>query len=307
MAEFPVNTCFLEYVDGGFLCDGKTRLDLPLDLERLEEAAAQCPKLSGLCLERTELGDACFPVLAKMAKLDMLSLLGSKNITGHGLALLADLPLKQMFLQRTGLDDEGLSQAAGIRKLERLNIAACPNVTPQGLLDIHWRDGLHVSDTDLHDELGQAGLFTREERKDYEDARAYKCMKNSLPLTAPELEGPIAALEGFFEEMTCWEEHLEKRGMEDPAVRAEIEDLFLRRVSWKPKPGCRPVHLHGTAGGTYTGFRLVRGERVTKHKFWLYGERDIFYYRFLLRLLAGRWMLDNAQWCQQGKWSFHSL
>ena len=307
MADFPANTSFLEYVDGGFLCNDKNRVEAPLTLGTLEEAAAQCPRLTGLSLDRTELGDECFPVLAGMAKLDMLSLLGCQNITGHGLELLADLPLKQLFLQRTALDDEGLAQAAKIKKLEHVYIAACPNVTAQGLLNIHWRDKLWVSDTDMHDGQGKAGLFTREERKAYEDARTYKSMKNSLPITAPELEGPIAALKEFFDDMTRWEGLLEKKGMDASGVRADIEDIFVRRVSWKPKPGCRPVHLHGTDGGTYPGHRLICGERVAKNKFWLYAENDIFYYRYLLRQIDGSWMIDNAQWCQQGKWSFHPL
>lgn len=32
-----------------------------------------------------------------------------RQITGHGLELLKDLPLKDLFLQRTALDDEGLA------------------------------------------------------------------------------------------------------------------------------------------------------------------------------------------------------
>ncbi len=307
MGDLPVNTYFLEYVDGGFLCNDKHRVEAPLTLEALKEAAARCPKLTGLCLDRTELGDECFPVLAQMPKLDMLSLFGCQNITGHGLELLADLPLKHLFLQRTALDDQGLAQAARIKKLKKVNIAACPNVTAQGLLDIHWRDGLQVSDTDLHDDQGKAGLFTREERKAYEDARTYKSLKNSLPLTAPELAGPIAALEGFFDDMDRWEGLVEEKGLDGPGIRADIEDLFVRRVSWEPKPGWRPAHLHGSAGGTYAGHRLICGERVTKNRFWIYAENDIFYYRYLLRLVDGSWMIHNAQWCQQGKWSFHGL
>lgn len=307
MLTFPPNTYLLEYGQGAYLCNGTTRVKAPLTLDTLGEAVDQCPGLTGLCLDRSPLGDECFPVLAKMPKLDMLSLLGCENITGHGLELLTNLPLKQLFLQRTSLDDEGLAQAAQIKKLEHIYIAACPNVTAHGLLAIHWRDGLWVNDTDQHDDQGRAGLFTREERKAYEDARAYKVIKNAIPLDAPELAGPIAALEEFFRDVTRWEGLLERRGMDGPGIREDIEDLFARRVSWTPKPGCRPVHLHGTVGGTYTGFELVRGERVTKSKFWLYAEHDIFYYRYLLRLLDGSWMIDNAQWCQQGKWKFCGL
>ena len=54
-------------------------------------------------------------------------------------------------------------------------------------------------------------------------------------------------------------------------------------------------------------YRLVAGERVTKSKFWIYTEADIFYYRYLMRLIDGNWMIDNAQWCQAGRWSFCGL
>ena len=90
-------------------------------------------------------------------------------------------------------------------------------------------------------------------------------------------------------------------------MQADIDGLFARRVSWTPRPGWRPVNLFWKRGGTYTNYRLVAGERVTKSKFWIYAEADIFYYRYLMRLIDGSWMIDNAQWCQAGRWSFCGL
>ena len=234
----------------------------------------------------------------------MLALLRGREITGHGLELLKDLPLKDLFLQRTALDDEGLAQAARIGKLENLYIAACRHVTPQGLLAIAWRDKLRVSDTDNQDEEGLAGLFTETERKAYEDARTYKTMKNRIPLDSPELQEPVHALQEFFHDMTRWERMAEEK---DQGNQADIDVLFARRVSWTPRPGWRPVNLFWKRGGTYTNYRLVAGERVTKSKFWIYAEADIFYYRYLMRLIDGSWMIDNAQWCQAGRWSFCGL
>ena len=167
-----------------------------------------------------------------------------------------------------------------------------------------WRDKLRVSDTDEHDDEGRAGLFTKEQYKAYEDARTYKSMKNQIPLDAPRLQAPITALQAFFEEMNHWERSAEQRGRGD---QADIDDLFSRRVSLSPRPGWRPVHLFWKKGGTYTNYRLVAGERVTKSKFWIYAEADIFYYRYLMRLIDGNWMIDNAQWCQAGRWSFCGL
>lgn len=54
-----------------------------------------------------------------------------------------------------------------------------------------WRDKLRVSDSDMHDEEGQAGLFTEAKRKAYEDARTYKTMKNRISLDSPELQAPV--------------------------------------------------------------------------------------------------------------------
>ena len=133
MLEFTSNTYLLEYKDGAYVCDGKKRVEAPLNLETLEAAVRQCPKLQAVSLEDVPFGDQCFPILAQIPKLNMLALLRGRQITGHGLKLLADLPLKDLFLQRTALDDEGLSQAAQIKKLERLYIAACPHVTFEGL------------------------------------------------------------------------------------------------------------------------------------------------------------------------------
>ena len=167
-----------------------------------------------------------------------------------------------------------------------------------------WRDKLRVSDTDEHDDEGRAGLFTKEQYKAYEDARTYKSMKNQIPLDSPGLQAPITALQAFFEEMNRWERSAEQRGRGD---QADIDDLFSRRVSLSPRPGWRPVHLSWRHGGTYTGHRLTAGEQVTKNKCWIYAENGIFYYRFLLRLTEGRWMIDNAQQCREGRWVFCGL
>ena len=304
MLEFAPNTNMLEYRDGAYLCNGTKRVEAPLNLETLEEAVRQCPKLQAVSLYDAPFGDQCFPLLAQIPKLNMLALLRGREITGHGLELLKDLPLKVLFLQRTALDDEGLAQAARIEKLENLYIAACHHVTPQGLLAIAWRDKLRVSDTDRQDEEGLAGLFTETERKAYEDARAYKTMKNRIPLDSPELQEPVRALQEFFHDMTRWERMAEEK---DQGNQADIDVLFARRVSWTPRPGWRPVNLFWKRGGTYTNYRLVAGERVTKSKFWIYAEADIFYYRYLMRLIDGSWMIDNAQWCQAGRWSFCGL
>ncbi len=304
MLEFAPNTDMLEYQDGAYLCNGTKRVEAPLNLETLEEAVRQCPKLQAVSLYDAPFGDRCFPLLAQIPRLNMLALLRGREITGHGLELLKDLPLKDLFLQRTALDDEGLAQAARIGKLENLYIAACRHVTPQGLLAIAWRDKLRVSDTDNQDEEGLAGLFTETERKAYEDARTYKTMKNRIPLDSPELQEPVHALQEFFHDMTRWERMAEEK---DQGNQADIDVLFARRVSWTPRPGWRPVNLFWKRGGTYTNYRLVAGERVTKSKFWIYAEADIFYYRYLMRLIDGSWMIDNAQWCQAGRWSFCGL
>ena len=339
MLEFAPNTNMLEYQDGAYLCNGTKRVEAPLNLETLEEAVRQCPKLQAVSLYDAPFGDQCFPLLAQIPKLNMLALLRGREINGHGLELLKDLPLKDLFLQRTALDDEGLAQAARIEKLENLYIAACRHVTPQGLLAIAWRDKLRVSDTDNQDEEGLAGLFTETERKAYEDARTYKTMKNKIPLDSPELQEPVHALQEFFHDMTRWERMAEEKDQgnrgdtprrertaeekdqsnrgdtprreqtagESQGVQADIDGLFARRVSWTPRPGWRPVNLFWKRGGTYTNYRLVAGERVTKSKFWIYTEADIFYYRYLMRLIDGNWMIDNAQWCQAGRWSFCGL
>lgn len=304
MLEFAPNTYMLEYQDGAYICNGTKRVEAPLNLETLEQAVRQCPKLQTISLDDVPFDDRCFPILAQIPKLNMLSLMWGRQITGYGLELLKDLPLKDLFLQRTALDDEGLAQAAQIGKLENLYIAACHHVTPKGLLAISWRDKLRVSDTDMHDDEGLAGLFTEAERKAYEDARTYKTMKNRISLGSPELQAPVHALREFFDEMNRWEQMAERKGSGN---QADIDELFARRVSWTPRPGWRPVHLSWRRGGTYTDYRLTAGERVTKSKFWIYAEQGIFYYRYLMRLVDGKWMIDNAQWCQEGRWSFCGL
>ena len=302
--EFAPNTYMLEYQNGAYLCNGTKRIEAPLSLDTLEEAVRQCPKLQQVLLNDAPFDDQCFSILARIPKLNMLALMRGRRITGHGLELLKDLPLKDLFLQRTALDNEGLAQAAQIKKLENIYIAACHRITFEGLLAVSWRDKLYISDTDRHDDEGLAGLFTKAERKSYEDVRTYKTMKNRISLDNPELQAPIHALREFFNDMNRWEQMAEQKGRGD---QAEIDALFARRVSWSPRPGWRPVNLSWRSGGTYTDHQLIAGERVTKSKFWLYAEQDIFYYRYLMRLIDDKWMIDNAQWCQKGHWSFCGL
>lgn len=234
MLEFAPNTYMLEYQNGAYLCNGTKRIEAPLNLDTLEEAVRQCPKLQQVLLDDATFGDQCFPVLAKISKLNMLALMRGRQITGHGLELLKDLPLKDLFLQRTALDNEGLAQAAQIKKLENIYIAACHHITFEGLLAVSWRDKLYISDTDKHDDEGLAGLFTKAERKSYEDARTYKTMKNRISLDNPELQAPIHALREFFNDMNRWEQMAEQKGRGD---QAEIDVLFAKRVSWSPRPG----------------------------------------------------------------------
>jgi len=304
MLEFNANTYLLEYQDNAYLCNGNKRVKAPLKLETLEEAVKQCPKLQQVSLDDVPFGDQCFPILARLPRLNMLALLRGRQITGHGLNLLKNLPLKDLFLQRTALDDEGLSQAAQIKKLEHVYIAACYRVTFEGLMAVSWRDKLQVSDTDMHDDAGRAGLFTEEQHKAYEDARTYKCIKNELALDSPKLQAPITALQEFFDEMNRWERLAEQKGR---GSQADMDALFASRVSWNPRPGWRPIHLSWKVGGTYTDHHLIVGERVTKSKYWLYAENGIFHYRFLLRFKDGTWMIDNAQRCQEGRWTFCGL
>ena len=304
MLEFAPNTYMVEYQDGAYLCNGTKRVEAPLNLETLEQAVRQCPKIQAVSLDGVPFDDRCFPVLAQIPRLNMLALMRGRQITGHGLELLKNLPLKDLFLQRTALDDEGLAQAAQIQKLETIYIAGCHHVTWEGLLAISWRDKLRVSDTDKQDEEGLAGLFTEAERKAYEDARTYKVMKNRISLDSSELQDPVHALREFFEDMNRWERTAEQKGR---GSQTDIDALFARRVSWSPRPGWRPIHLSWRKGGTYTDHRLAAGERVTKSKFWIYAEQGIFYYRYLMRLVDGNWMVDNAQWCREGRWSFCGL
>ena len=85
MLEFAPNTYMLEYQNGAYLCNGTKRVEAPLNLETLEEAVRQCPKLQQVLLDDATFGDQCFPVLARIPKLNMLALMRGRQITGHGL------------------------------------------------------------------------------------------------------------------------------------------------------------------------------------------------------------------------------
>ena len=74
MLEFASNTYMLEYQDGAYLCNDKKRVEAPLNLDTLEAAVRQCPKLQQVLLEDAPFGNQCFPVLARIPRLNMLSL-----------------------------------------------------------------------------------------------------------------------------------------------------------------------------------------------------------------------------------------
>ncbi len=51
MMHFDPNADLLEYQDGAYLCDGKHRVEGPLDLETLSQAVEACPKLQVVALD----------------------------------------------------------------------------------------------------------------------------------------------------------------------------------------------------------------------------------------------------------------
>lgn len=61
MLEFAPNTYMLEYQNGAYLCNGTKRIEAPLNLDTLEEAVRQCPKLQQVLLDDAPFGDQCFP------------------------------------------------------------------------------------------------------------------------------------------------------------------------------------------------------------------------------------------------------
>ena len=124
MLEFAPNTYMLEYQNGAYLCNGTKRIEAPLNLKTLEEAVRQCPKLQQVLLDDAPFDDRCFSILARIPKLNMLTLMRGRQITGHGLELLKDLPLKDLFLQRTALDKAPFCRLKAFQSVElpRLNV-----------------------------------------------------------------------------------------------------------------------------------------------------------------------------------------
>lgn len=61
MLEFAPNTNMLEYQDGAYLCNGTKRVEAPLNLETLEEAVRQCPKLQAVSLYDAPLATSASP------------------------------------------------------------------------------------------------------------------------------------------------------------------------------------------------------------------------------------------------------
>ena len=72
-----------QYQDGVYLCNGTKRVEAPLNLDTLEEAVRQCPKLQQVLLNDAPFDDQCFSILARIPKLNMLTLMRGRQITGH--------------------------------------------------------------------------------------------------------------------------------------------------------------------------------------------------------------------------------
>lgn len=51
MMHFDPNTDLLEYQDGAYLCNGKHRVEGPLDLKTLSQAVGVCPKRQIVALD----------------------------------------------------------------------------------------------------------------------------------------------------------------------------------------------------------------------------------------------------------------
>ena len=104
-------------------------------------------------------------------------------------------------------------------------------------------------------------------------------------------------LSAFFEEMTAWEQYMERAGFEDAQAIPRLLAIWEKYVSEKPRPGYRPLGLSYSPNGTYSRENLVDAEQITRNKLYLYTreENTGFEHRFLMKRIGEGWKIDGVQ------------
>jgi len=233
------------------------------------------------------LTDNCFEYFATMTKLKYLWLQKNKEITGHKLSCLNKSKLDSLDVSDTAFDNDGLKLAAQISKLSTIKINNT-KVTIDGLMSIANNNKIRVYANELFAE-SQLAEFVSEQRNQ---------SKNKTSINKQQVKEATITLMEFFEFMTNWESKIEKQGMHSDGIESQLNDIFIKYVSEKPRMGYRPRALSCDPNSTYSGHNIIDAEQITKNKLHLYtkdAQGIEANYRFLMRYFAGQWKIDYVQ------------
>ena len=283
--EVPELTVDLMERLAGYTLVGFHVKDCPVSDELLVPFAGH-KNMVNFGVENGALTDACFPVFSAMPKLRYLLLEGNAGINGSGLSALQSCKLHLLALSRTGLNDAGLMEAASIPRLSHIQIDHTA-VTYEGLLAIAGNNRIEPV---AHEQFARVQMehFAQVQR---EKAKKPVALDNQA---AEECRGVLSA---FFEEMTAWEQYMERAGFEDAQAIPRLLAIWEKYVSEKPRPGYRPLGLSYSPNGTYSRENLVDAEQITRNKLYLYTreENTGFEHRFLMKRIGEGWKIDGVQ------------
>ena len=307
--EWPKRARTAGWEKGILTLDGEKRFEVPeLSMEIMEQLSgytlvgfhvkgypvtdellasfAEHKNMVNLGIENGNLTDACFPIFATMSKLRILLLDGNGGINGSGLSALQECKIDLLTLNRTGLNDAGLLQAASIPKLSHIQIDHTA-ITYEGLLAIAGNSRIEPV---AHKQ------FTKKQMEHFSQVQREKA-KKPIALDEQAAEECRRILTAFFEEMTAWEQYVEKAGFEDTEVMPRLLVIWEKYVSEKPRAGYRPLGLSYSSQGTYKGEQFLDAEQITRNKLYIYTREEStgFDRRFLMKREDESWKIDAVQ------------
>ena len=310
LTSFPKRARTIDWEDGKLIFDGDKVMLMPeLSVEVMQQIGAYpalvgfhvkhypltdelvqplagAKKMVNIGIEYAELTDACFAVFATMPALEYLLLAGNPAITGKGLSMMQASKVALLDLSATSLDDEALHRAAQLPKLNHLHVRQT-QITYEGVLGIAFNKRLSLCPGDL---------FTQEQMELFASLQRNQA-KKKLEVDADAVHQAEQVLYAFFAAMTQWEKYTDQAGFDAPDVRPKLQQIWLQYVSEKPRMGYRPLALSLSPEETYTAFRLVDAEQVSRNKLYIYAqdERINLDYRFCMKRVGEAWKIDAVQ------------
>lgn len=254
-------------------------------------------RLVNISLESTKITDKALEYLATLPNL-MYLWLDNTQITGEGfIHFTTHKKLQALGLNQTKVSDETLKIIAQIPRLDTVHLDGT-KVTFEGLLAIADNKKIQPASKSKFS-AEQLALFQQTQRN-----LAKK--KTIVNISDEELDMAKSHLLAFFKAIGKWDYFAYYQNPSHEECTEQIQKIYQQYATERHHQQGQYRSCSGRDGGTYGEHTIVDTEIISKNRFYIYTNADIFQYRFLMiRQKDNSWRVDDCQikfenWQTQG-------